>query len=280
MNLTNLIYVLLGGLSGVVATLLGRRFIKNASKLSFFVAILIIVTMGLIRVYLIPYYRATTYEYFVQRDDPAIALIAERYPKQFETYINNTKKSLFENESQSIEQLYKINLLNIVTAQAMLKASNASIYDVYQIEVELYKNLYEIDPKLVLFLEFSGQFRDKPNPNLIIILGGGPDMIQRIVAAKEKVVLSAIKSPQPPMDIAQNKATEKMVSDIFAKISASYGPDTFVNLTVKPDSPDIDPKTAALMIIAFYSDILDKGVNQAGMIFKYLNTPEVKEAPH
>jgi hypothetical protein len=281
MNLSNLIYMLVGAFSGLATIFLTRRLITNNSTLSLVTVLVITLAMGLTKVYLIPYYRATTYVSFIKNDDPVIDLISTQYPTLFNTYIHNVKKSLLAHESKDVVLLYKVDLLNEVFALTLMKASNASIYNYYKTELDLYKNLYAIDPKLVLFLEFSGQFAHKPNPTLIITLGGGDDMMQQLITAKENIVTNAINHPQPILTNSQNTQAGEMIAAIFAKIATDFGDQTFTNVTTKPDDPSVDPRTAALLVISFYGDILATGEDKAGMIFKYLNTPQtVKEAPH
>ncbi|MES2218503.1 MAG: hypothetical protein V4501_08820 [Pseudomonadota bacterium] len=262
------ITLIMGVLAGLIAITVISRYTKNQTIISALTVSIIVATMSLAKVYVVTYVHAATYEYYLKKDDPVCLLIATTYPDRFKSYIKNIKQIIRKNEGKDTQLFSKIELLNTIFNLTASKASNDSIYAYYQSELALYKALYLIDPDLVLFMEYTSKFKKKLNPGLAVLLSGEL-RVNDITEKKEAVILSAIKTPQPPLTTQEKEHATELLHNILVGLAHQFGEKTVVAMTTNPTDSPIDKASAALFIITFYQNILTLGKDDVGTIFRY-----------
>jgi hypothetical protein len=266
----NLIYFSIAAIFALLGRAVLQQFTKNTSIISLFTAAIVLIVMLLTKAYILPYYHAQTYKFFLQIEDPQIKVIMAKYPQEFNNYINSTKNNFLTDDNDYKAALDKIIFLNSLFVKAVPTASNESIYNYYKTELQLYQVLFRVNPEFVLYMEFSNQFARAPKPKLILSLADAV-LIKKYVNAKEAVVLSSIQNPQPPIRRSQKYAAAKVLGDIMTQLGEEYGKDTFSNTLRDPDNPDLNQNKSAGMVIAFYKKIVSLGADYTGLIFKYLD---------
>jgi hypothetical protein len=266
----NLVYFFIAAIFALLGRAALQRFTKNTSILSLFTAVIVLIVMLLTKAYVIPYYNAQTYKFFLQIEDPQMKVIMAKYPKEFNAYLKSTKSNFLTDDSDYRTALDKIIFLNSLFVKAVPTASNESIYKYYKTELELYTVLYRVNPWFVLYMEFSNQFARAPKPRLILSIADA-SLIKKYVEDKEAVVISSIQNPQPLISALQKSDAAKVLSDIMVQIGEEYGKDTFANTLKDPDNTGLDPVQSGAMVIGFYKKIVSLGADYTGLIFKYLD---------
>jgi hypothetical protein len=268
----NLIYFIFGALFGLAGFRISRRFSLNETCTSVLVVIIVFSGMLIAKFMAIPHYRAATVGYFIKRDNPKIYLIGKAFPDAYQAYLTNVQRIILTEIDENLEVLELVGMLDALLPQSIPKASNQSIYNFYKTEMTLYNAVLNIDPKIVLFLEFESKFSHKPNPGLVFSLEGD-ERIQKLVAAESDVILSAIQNPQPPLTADEKDNAAKIFTDIITGLANQYGQDTYTMTMQDPSNSQLDKRSAALIVISFYQEMLNLGPDNAGIVFKYLNSP-------
>jgi hypothetical protein len=251
------ITMIIGIIVGLAAIFVISRCTKNVTIISGITFLIIVVAMSLSKVYVVTYATAATYEYFLKKDDPVCRLIAITYPNQFKTFIENIKQVIRQNKGKDIQFFYKTQLLNAIFLITVPKATNATLYDYYQSELALYQALYQLDPNLVLFMEFSTKYAKKLDPGLALLLSG-------------EVIASGIKTPQPLITSTDKARAADLIHDILNKLAIQFGDQAMSSITTDPSKVTISSSKAAAFIVAFYQNILNLDKDDVGIIFKYL----------
>jgi hypothetical protein len=263
------ITMIIGIIVGLAAIFVISRCTKNVTIISGITFLIIVVAMSLSKVYVVTYATAATYEYFLKKDDPVCRLIAITYPNQFKTFIENIKQVIRQNKGKDIQFFYKTQLLNAIFLITVPKATNATLYDYYQSELALYQALYQLDPNLVLFMEFSTKYAKKLDPGLALLLSG-EDKVKDVTEKKEAVIASGIKTPQPLITSTDKARAADLIHDILNKLAIQFGDQAMSSITTDPSKVTISSSKAAAFIVAFYQNILNLDKDDVGIIFKYL----------
>jgi hypothetical protein len=266
----NLVYFSIAAIFALLGRAALQRFTENTSILSLFTAVIVVIVMLLTKAFIIPYYHAQTYQFFLQEEDPQMRVIMAKYPKEFDTYIKSTKSNLLTDDSDYRAALDKIIFLNSLFVKAVPTATNESIYNYYKTELELYNVLFRVNPWFVLYMEFSDQFARAPKPRLILSIADA-SLIKKYVDDKEAVVISSLQNPQPRISASQKSDAANVLNDIMVQIGDEYGKDTFANTLKDPDNTDLNPELSGAMVIGFYKKIVSLGADYTGLIFKYLD---------
>jgi hypothetical protein len=261
------ISLILGALVGIITLAISNLYSKNLTLTTFLTVFAIVAACSLSKMYLATYVEAETYEYFLLREDGVCRLIAERYPNEFKAYIKNIKQIIRANEGKDSLVIYKITLLDAIVKLTVSKATNEAIYDFFKSELNLYKDLYSLDPSLVLYMEFPDQYKKKLNPSLAILLSGEGNVTQ-VISGEEEVIKSGLLTPQPPLNETQKAQATAQLQTIFQKLAQVYDESMLTQLTTNASDPKLNKRDAALYIISFYQAILDLGWEDAGNILR------------
>jgi hypothetical protein len=263
-----IITLMIGIITGLIAYTVLGRFITKLPILTLLTVLIIVLVMSLNKIYVISYINANTYEYFLKKNDLVCRLIAIAYPNKFNAFIKKIKQIIRENKGKDTQLFFKIELLNTIFNITASKATNQSLHDYYETEITLYENLYNLDPTMVLYMEFSSKYKHMLNPSLGVLLNG-EENLNKLIAKKEAVILSALQTPQPPITTKEKEQAAELLRGVFIDLAAEYGNDMMAEITTDPTDPELDKAQAASFIISFYKKILALNADDVGLIFKY-----------
>jgi hypothetical protein len=270
--------MLIGLIFGISSYAIFCRFLKNISAIRLLTMLVVIFTMLMTKFYVIPLYSAEIYEIFLKSDEPVFELIAEKFPREFQTYIDKVKECIVSNNNEDYLIIYKLEFLNSIFIKEISLASNVSIYHYYQVQYKIDETLFKVDPRLVLFLEFSNKYTKKPNPSLIITIAG-QDLTEQIIAAKEAVIMSALIMPEKPITADEKEAANAMIDTILADLSDNFGEKTVTELDTHISDVALSKESTVLyatILLEFYQKILSSGQNNVGIIYRYLMLQHAK----
>jgi hypothetical protein len=264
-----LIYTITGAVAGLLAMSIATRLGLNNTRSSLWVVIVTVAGLGLTREFIAPFYLAGTYEHNLKRQDPAMRIIARQFPNEFHDYIDEAKRKLIKYKEDTTLFNEKLLFLHKLSRQMLPKASNQSIYAFYQASLSLDIALFGTAPELVLYLEYSDQYQNKPKPSLILLIAGKP-LVTNVIIALETMIVSAIENPQPLLTETERKRASELIFQTVVSVSKEFGADNLSSFLQDPDNPALNSKVGALIVMSFAKNILDHGPDDTGIAYKYL----------
>lgn len=249
---------------GIIQYYRGGRL--KPSILIMFIAV--ILTFLITKYYAVPFYQMVTFESQVKKE-PLFSFLAKESPKAFQNYIDKAREDIFYNESKNI-----IGLTNdfIVTEliNNMPYASDKSLYEIITLTTGYYKQLYAIDPTLILFAEFPDKFTNVITMEQIEKIS--QKSLDKLNEARKNILMSAVENPHPKLSTEDVMQANHLVSAIFDSLVEKYGEQTVIQTFEHPDSPSLDKKIAATIIMDYYEKLQAQGEKNAALVLRYLAT--------
>lgn len=262
---------LMGAIVGVIAGLLAAGIVyvffrKNKYK-NFITGLFFGILFFSIKIYILPYYYAATYESTIRNKYPIYEVIAKYYPKEFNQYITQERKNILENGSLSNGIQYSAELVNNAILKSIPFASPESIYNYVKITLKMEKKMYLINPAWVISLEFPG--RDNRYTLSSIVNSISENDIKERMQAEKDLIESGSKNRMPiKLTDEESNAISQDLIDLLTNLKKQYGEEEVANTF--SNAPFIDEQKSAQIIISFYEDILEKGEQRGGWIVKAL----------
>lgn len=269
------IYGVVGGLTGLIAGAVFYLLTKNKATASLLAGIAIVLVIAATKEYVMPAYYAKALEQNLRSESPFMNMVAKHSPKEFNLYIAEVKNNMLANGDKSNNVYYSSELINSMLIKYGSVASNDSLYQYLIANLALDKQLFSTDPMLVLALEFPEKFKGKINPTLLNVTGNTKSLLD----AKIAVIQSAMEQPAAPLTDADKQHATDLLREVITDLSKQYGTQTIANSLQHPDSPSVDKKAAAQIIISFYEDIVAKGKDNAALIIKLMLTHQQAVTP-
>jgi hypothetical protein len=264
-----MIFILIAAIIGIITATYCRYLIRNETISNIIVIISIVMSFVVTKVFIYPMYADKIFYDILFKANPGYKIIADRYPKEFNQNIAQLKTFILKT-NKLIYSYDNLTFIDTIFTQSVPTASNKSIYDFYTAKVALEKKLFLINPEFVLFIEFAHKFKSRPNPGMVDTLIGN-DVIKSAALTKENVILSSIKNPAPPLSDDQRKTAVIMIQKIMSDLSRMYGDKVLENMRdINPRGSNLDKKQAALVMMSFNEKILNTGIDNAGLIIRYL----------
>lgn len=264
-----IIYIFLACLSAALAGV-SLRFVTNNRYLTIFtMAITAFLSVAITKEYLMPQYLAYTFAQSIRKASPLVDLIAKNSPEEFNRYVDSVRRNIINNDSNNDIYLNTNSLISAVLIKNIPYATNESIYRYLTDCLALDKELMQVDPRYVLFVEYPGRFTKEIN-SVNVLEHVKPETIAELLAAKQAIIISALENRQPDLNISQRLRANFIYTDILSNISAQYGRQMMLDAFQRPDALNTDQQKAAEVIIQYYEAILAKGPDGAGMIYKSL----------
>ena len=243
-------------------------FTLKEGAISLISVIGIVISVMITNIFIVPLYLAETYESSLTKHNPVYKLIAAKFPVEYKAYISKMKNIILKDGNVNEIFYDDFMFLDSIYTQSLMKAGDESIYNYFQAKIELDKAFLGIDPGFILYFELPHKFKDRPDSELINQVAKG--LLQKYINLKEKVIISAIQTPQPPLTDQQiNKATsflKAIMLDLNNKNKLAVLKDT----SKEPDNPKLHKHQAALAIMSLYENILSLGVANTGLIIRYI----------
>lgn len=246
-----------------------KMTIKNQNKyLAPVLTILIaILATAIAKSYIDSTIYATAFADNIRKQYPIFELLATKAPDDFNAYIAKEKENIKEYGSSNYHvSLTTVQFLDTEIAKYSAVASNQSLFDFMQTRLNIYKQIYQTDPATILHLEFPLKFPENTNAGF----NQYETLYQQNMKTTEEVLKSALENPQaPPTDADKNKATE-ILKSVALDLAKKYGKDNVIMTFKDPADASLDKNIAAQIIMSLYEDILARGVNDTGVVVKYV----------
>ena len=268
------IYVVVGVVVAAICIAFFRHYKKTRHHAIIMSSGIVVLSLLALNMYVMPYYYAATYESTIREKYPVFDLIAEHSPHEFHAYIAKVKHNLLKRDNENNDIFYTAELLDSQFLKYAPFATNGSLYQFLKTELSADKKLYQIDPKLVLIMEFPEKFKNVANPS-VLSKRLDDQAVEDLLNAKEDVIRSAIEDKQPSLTKNEMRDAMAMITAITDNLLKKYDAKTIRAAFNTPADPAVDKKIAAEVLISYYEEILAKGEKNAGLILKasVLKTP-------
>jgi hypothetical protein len=265
-------YAVIGGIAGALSAVISypllRVITKNDTVIKIASAFIFIVIFNLSKTYIVPQYDAFTFESKIKNEYPIFKLISVVDPDDFKNYISEMKKSIIEGDNTNRDILLSSQLVSSVFLKYAPISTNQSIYNYITAQLELDNEIIDKNPDMILAMEFPGIFNITNSSSQLDIKKS--EAFQKILKAKENVILSALQTPQKPLTEEEIKNSSEVLYQILKDLSDKYGAQNVVNTFQNPNIQSLDKTTAAKIIVSFYEEIISQGVDGSGKVFKLL----------
>jgi len=266
------VYIVVGAISGVLFAYIFKKLFKNESLINILTIFAVLITISLTRIYIIPYYYVYDIDNKIKNSNPIFALIADDSPTEFNVYVLKVKENILKQGNASNQAMYAATLVNSVLGKHIPTASNQSIYDYLKIETEIDKSLYKENPILVLVMEFTASFENTDYVSLLLNSKtmSGP-LGNQIIKAKEEIIKSSINiNSQKSLTVEEKQHAENIFIEILKDLVKKYDKKSVLLVFQNPNSPELDKKIGAEIVISFYELLLAKGPTETGMEIKFI----------
>ncbi len=221
------------------------------------------VAYGVSKTYVYPEYLGWQFEHEVKKQ-PLFALISQKYPNEFQEYIQKVKSTLRSNAQLTLISGYSSELVNKIFYKSLSTAPDEYVVLYLKSTIDLYHYLNGQDPKAVIKLENGGDAIDY-DLTALYETKHFQNRLTHLLDTKRYVIEAAIKTPAAP---PQAVVGEPLLKGVMAEISEKYGENNVRMAFTNPK--DIPANEAAKIIIGFYTTILGAGNENAGNIMRYI----------
>src|SRR5262249_16672949 len=130
--------------------------------------------------------------------------------------------------------------------------------------VNCYEYLYEINPNLVVEMEYpTGAFPIESVSESI------QTCMQNLLNAQTLIIESTETATKP---VSDNVEAENLIKENLASLAQQYGEENVMQTFSNPYDQALDKKIEAQILINFYKNILSLGNADAGIVIRYLGT--------
>lgn len=263
------LYICLALVAATLAGLTMRYFSANRYKNLLVIIVAALLSISITKAYVVPHYLAYSFAESIRNASPLVDLIAKTSPDEFNQYVRSVQENIINNRGSDDISLNTNNLISLMLIKNIPNASNESIYRYLSVCLQMDKELLRADPRYVLFVEYPGTFTNQIT-SANILQNVKPETITELLAAKQAIIESALENRQPNLSLADRLKANFVYSDILSNLSHQYGRKMMIDAFHNPDGAHTDHQRAAEVIIKYYEDILAKGPDGAGVIYKSL----------
>lgn len=272
------IYVITTLVTAFIAILILRIFSRNWGLIAGLSAILVLLSVAMTHLYIVncpfPKTSATTVS-----PNSFLNVIALQSPSEFNTYQTKIDANKKSGGSSDNEIFYTTELVNSLLLKYGMQASDESLYNYLKQDIAFDKELYAINPDLVLFHQFPEKFEGKIVAADLQKIGKS-EYTTKILTYTENVIKSGMNQEHAvPSDIDIQKA-KLIFAAIIDRLGKKYGLDTVIATLKNPADSKLDKKTSADILITFSETILATGPETTGLLLRasYAQTNAVKNA--
>ena len=267
--LVSSIYFLTSALIGIIIITLCHRQKYAINIASLITVIVVICTAVITKQFIVPLYLSERYESNLIAGDSTYLYIARKFPTEYKEYIS-IMKNIIRKSNSTNEQFYEeYTFLNAIYTKCLVFAENDKIYAFYKAKQDLYTALVEFDPEMVFYLELPNKLSDRPDKTLISELIDHK-YIENYTKTKETLIISAITNPQSPMTDQQRQNATVMLANLMQELSEQNQLSIFEQSANDGNNPELDKKQAVIAMLTFYNDLLATGVENTGIISRYI----------
>lgn len=226
-------------------------------------------TSELSKRYFYPYVLGWQFEHEIVKH-PLFHLIAKQHPEEFAVFVKQVKQGLLNKQSDATLTGYSSQLMDRVFYQHLQTAPNEAIMHYLGAVLELYRFIYNQDPRAVLAMEYgqatTGDFGTIWKDNHFQIL------LNHLLQVKTKVIEASIDSP---MALPLQTEAAPLLQNVLQAMSQKYGENLVKQMFMKEQNA-VPANIIAPLIIDFYARIGMEGQEKAGTMMRYIASLKVK----
>lgn len=229
-----------------------------------------------VKIYVMPYYEALTFDAKLKQQFPIYTTISKYYPKEYDEFVAQMKINIIEKHDFNKAMSDSQKLISNVIDKSIPFAANKDIYNWLKTSYAVEKKLYNINTEFVLALESPDRISNQLS--VLKVINSIPKSdLDKILTAKENVIISgAIDKTNHKLSDSQIEKGISEAQQVYIILIEKYGED-LVNDTFKATTPFKDPANSAKVILMSYELFLSKSEDEVGLIFKALFTPSTPE---
>lgn len=250
------IYAVAGAFAGLIIGLL-TKFKKNNIVLNI---IIFSVVIGLTRFFVIPQYEYMKIIKTMEQQDPSLSVIAKHFPNDFAKFGKEIYQSNDSNKIRKLIQEFKGKYV----AKYFLLAPNDILVKNLKTRVQVYKELFQYRPILILNIEYQVP------PKEPIDLDKFSQIAKSMLIMDSQVIEAGIENPQKFSNLELKQGAE-IFSNVMDKLSKKYGSNNVMTAIQTPFSTK-DIKNNAEFFILLYQEILSYTDDEIGLVVKYLHS--------
>jgi len=252
-----------GGLSALFAEPIVRFFKLNRMARFVLVVIFFGINITIAKMYVYPRIELVQ----LKNEYPLFATIAKTDPADYEIFTTNVELDS-QRQGQITREIFEKNsreLISKVFPKYLVKASDENIYNYLSDLVKTYRDLYEINPKIIIALESGGNFSSE--------LSVPQEKLVQLMDIKLLLIQNSFKDGEsfPSQDVAM-AALKPVLADLVKK----YGVNT-LTLFLQGKINTLSSSDSASFLIDFYQGILNSGVASSGIIIRYLTSSAIQK---
>lgn len=218
---------------------------------------------GLSKVYFYPEYLGWQFERELKKQ-PLFTLISQKYPIEFQHYIQVVRKNLRDNGNLNVVAASSAELVNSIFYRSLATAPDDYVTLYLKSTLELYHYLNGQDPKAVIKLE-NGSPEIEFDLSNLYDNKDFQNRLNHLLDTKRYVIEASIKTPVAPPSA---NVAEPLFKTVMSDLGQKYGDDNVRLAFTNPKA--IAPNLGAQIIIGFYTGVLSQGAENAGTIMRFI----------
>lgn len=265
------INTLIGLLVGIIVIIPIFYVSKKWQKISLAViaVALVLGVSELSKTYFYPYVLGWQFERQI-RQVPLFASVAKQHPEEFDHFVKQVKQGILEKQSEGVLGTYSSQLMERIFYQHLQAAPNQLVMQYLGAVLELYRFLYNKDPRAVLRMEYGQASTDDLNP--IWNDAQFKRLLEQLLDVKKKIIAS--ESITPLSKTAEAEATSVFQAHL-QEMEQQYGAQ-MVREIFNRKQGNFPPNIIAPILIDFYARMGEKGPEKAGIMMRYIASLKVK----
>ncbi|MGE3318406.1 MAG: hypothetical protein AB7I18_03830 [Candidatus Berkiella sp.] len=265
------INTLIGLLVGIIVIIPVFYVTKKWQKITLAI-VAVIAVLGvseLSKNYFYPYVLGWQFERQI-REVPLFASIAKQHPDEFATFIKQVKQGILEKQSEGVLAGYSSQLMDRIFYQHLQAAPNELVMQYLGAILELYRFLYNKDPRAVLRMEYGQASAEDLNAVWNDVQF--KRLLEQLLDVKKKIIAS--ESTKPLSKIAETEAASVFQSHL-QEMEQQYGAQMVREIFNRKQGA-YPPNIMAPVLMDFYARMGAKGPEKAGIMMRYIASLKIK----
>lgn len=252
---------------GIITTVIAYSML-HTRRLIMGISIVTAVVLALFvsQFFITPYFKISSFAQQLKQQ-PIFSLIAAQDSTVFNAFMTAAKPLILKQKNPAALKVAAEKMEYRAFVKSLPKATNEAIVQYLTATVNLYNQLLNQNPQLVLAYEFPQQF---PRIDLNTIDSTAfQKELDAVNKAKAAVIISAIRYPQPKVELYEIKY---LFDIVWSRLNTKYGEAGVKQVFSNANTSKLDPKMGASIVTDYYQQVLRLGMSNAGKIIRYTNT--------
>jgi len=265
------INTLIGLLAGLIVIIPIFYVAKKWQKITLAViaVALVLGVSELSKLYFYPYVLGWQFERQI-RQVPLFASVAKQHPNEYATFIKQVKQGIWQKQPEGVLATYSSQLMDRIFYQHLQAAPNQLIMQYLGAVLELYRYLYNKDPRAVLRMEYGQASAE--DLNAISNDAQFNRLLEQLLEVKKKIITTENTAPL-------SKTAEAEAASVFQahlqEMEQQYGAQVVREIFNRKQGA-FPPNIMAPVLMDFYARMGAKGPEKAGVMMRYIASLKIK----